>query len=653
MINNPTVNALRFLSVDSVERAKSGHPGMPLGMADIAEVLWRRHLRHSPSNPHWFNRDRFVLSNGHGSMLLYSLLHLTGYDLSIDDLKDFRQTKSKTPGHPEYRITPGVETTTGPLGQGLANAVGMALAEKILAKKINTKDFCPIDHFTYCFLGDGCLMEGVSHEVMSFAGVHKLDKLICFYDSNGISIDGKIDGWYRDNISFRCEAYGWNVIDNIDGHDRNQINSAIISAKKSSKPTMIVCKTHIGYGSGDKQDSETSHGAPLGNDVISKLRMNLNWPYKEFEIPQSIYSDWNNIDSGRRHEKEWNEIVKRHKESDLKKGELLARLISADMPEKFDEEFNKFLEDIKSDDQAMATRKASQLVLNYLKSMLPELIGGSADLSGSNNTITSNSKSITEDLSGNYIYFGVREFGMNAIMNGMCLHGGLIPYGGTFLVFMDYGRNAVRMAALMGIRVVFVFSHDSVALGEDGPTHQPIEQLCTLRSTPNMHTWRPANFLETAYAWKAALKRKNGPTTIILSRQNLENFNISDPDDIQKGGYFIKENSGANVNLIATGSEVSNVLIASEKLNEEGIATNVVSLPCIEVLEQDQNLYKKIFSKETINIVIECGHPNSWFSHTRNVIGINTYGESGKGADLVKYFGFDSDSLFQKIKSLL
>ena len=653
MINNPTVNALRFLSVDSVERAKSGHPGMPLGMADIAEVLWRRHLRHSPSNPHWFNRDRFVLSNGHGSMLLYSLLHLTGYDLSIDDLKDFRQTKSKTPGHPEYRITPGVETTTGPLGQGLANAVGMALAEKILAKKINTKDFCPIDHFTYCFLGDGCLMEGVSHEVMSFAGVHKLDKLICFYDSNGISIDGKIDGWYRDNISFRCEAYGWNVIDNIDGHDRNQINSAIISAKKSSKPTMIVCKTHIGYGSGDKQDSETSHGAPLGNDVISKLRKNLNWPYKEFEIPQSVYSDWNNIDSGRRHEQEWHEIVKRHKESDVIKGELLARLISGDMPEKFDEEFNKFLKDIKSDNQAMATRKASQLVLNYLKSLLPELIGGSADLSGSNNTITSNSKSITEDLSGNYIYFGVREFGMNAIMNGMCLHGGLIPYGGTFLVFMDYGRNAVRMAALMGIRVVFVFSHDSVALGEDGPTHQPIEQLCTLRSTPNMHTWRPANFLETAYAWKAALKRKNGPTTIILSRQNLENFSISDPDDIQKGGYFIKESSDANVNLIATGSEVSSVLIASDKLNEEGIPTNVVSVPCIEVLEQDQNLYKKIFSKETINIVIECSHPNSWFSHTRNVIGISTYGESGKGADLVKHFGFDSDSLFQKIKSLL
>ena len=653
MINNPTVNVLRFLSVDSVERAKSGHPGMPLGMADIAEVLWREHLRHSPSNPLWFNRDRFVLSNGHGSMLLYSLLHLTGYDLSIDDLKDFRQTKSKTPGHPEYRITPGVETTTGPLGQGLANAVGMALAEKILAKKINTKDLCPINHFTYCFLGDGCLMEGVSHEVMSFAGVHKLDKLICFYDSNGISIDGKIEGWYKDNISFRCKAYGWNVIDNIDGHDRNQINSAIISAKKSSKPTMIVCKTHIGYGSGDKQDSETSHGAPLGDDVISKLRKNLNWPYKEFEIPQSIYRDWNNIDSGRRHEKEWNEIVKRHKEADVIKGGLLERLISGDMPEKFDEEFDKFLEDIKSDDQAMATRKASQLVLNYLKSTLPELIGGSADLSGSNNTITSNSKSITDDLSGNYIYFGVREFGMNAIMNGMCLHGGLIPYGGTFLVFMDYGRNAVRMAALMGIRVVFVFSHDSVALGEDGPTHQPIEQLCTLRSTPNMHTWRPANFLETAYAWKAALKRKNGPTTIILSRQNLENFNISEPDDIQKGGYFIRESSGANVNLIATGSEVSNVLIASEKLNEEGIATNVVSVPCIEVLEQNQILYKKIFSKETINIAIESSHPNSWFSHTRNVIGINTYGESGKGADLVKHFGFDSHSLFQKIKSLL
>jgi len=502
LIKNETVNALRFLSADSVERASSGHPGMPLGMADIAEVLWREHLHHSPTNSNWFNRDRFVLSNGHGSMLLYSLLHLTGYKLSLDDLKDFRQLKSKTPGHPEYGITDGVETTTGPLGQGLANAIGMALAEKILASKINTDKLKPIDHKTYCFIGDGCLMEGISHEVMSLAGVLELNKLICFYDSNGISIDGEIKDWYKDDIRLRCESYGWNVIGEIDGHNRDQINEAIIAAKESNKPTMIVCKTSIGYGAGSKQDSESSHGAPLGEDALNELRKNLKWSYEPFEIPESVYEDWDFKEKGKILENNWKEICEEHEKEDSEKAHLLKRLASGDLPEGFFQAFNNHIVDLQENTDSVATRKCSQIVLEFLKEQLPELVGGSADLSGSNNTITKLSTAINSDPSGNYIYYGVREFGMNAIMNGMSLHGGIIPFGGTFLVFMDYGRNAVRMSALMGIRTIYVFSHDSVALGEDGPTHQPIEHLNTLRSTPNMHTWRPATLVETAVSWK-------------------------------------------------------------------------------------------------------------------------------------------------------
>jgi transketolase len=653
LITNKLVNALRFLSADAVERANSGHPGMPLGMADIAEVLWRKHLNHSPENPKWFNRDRFVLSNGHGSMLIYSLLHLSGYNLSIDDLKDFRKLKSKTPGHPEFGITEGVETTTGPLGQGIANAVGMAMAEKILAKKINTKDIKPIDHMTYCFLGDGCLMEGVSHEAMSLAGVLQLNKLICFYDSNGISIDGKIDGWYKDDISKRCEAYGWNVINDIDGHNRDEIDHAIEQAKKSVKPTMIVCNTSIGYGAGAKQDSESSHGAALGPEILAELRKNLAWPYEPFELDDDIYQSWDARAEGNAKEEEWNNLCEQLKRDEPRNYELLKRLSSDKLPDEFDLKFNGFLKELEQNESALATRKSSQIVLEFLQENLPELIGGSADLSGSNNTISKSSVALNENADGNYIYYGVREFGMNAVMNGMSLHGGVIPYAGTFLVFMDYGRNAVRMAALMGIRVIFVFSHDSVALGEDGPTHQPIEHLTTLRSTPNMHTWRPSTLLETAIAWKNALANKQGPSSIILSRQNLENFTVSDLNELDLGGYFISQDTKANINLIATGSEVSLAIQTEEILREEGIVCNVASIPCLETLLENKDQYKKIFNKDKINIVIECAHPNSWYKHTKNVIGIETFGESGSGDDLMNHFGFTPNKIAQKVKKLV
>ena len=653
MITDKLVNAIRFLSVDAVEKANSGHPGMPLGMADIAEVLWRDHLKHSPKNPNWFNRDRFVLSNGHGSMLLYSLLHLSGYNVSIQDLKDFRKLKSKTPGHPEFGITEGVETTTGPLGQGIANAVGMALAEKILAQKINTASLKPIEHMTYCFLGDGCLMEGISHEAMSLAGVLKLNKLICFYDSNGISIDGKIDPWYQDDIALRCQSYGWHVIDNVDGHNRAKINSAIEEAKLSDKPTMIVCKTSIGYGAGDKQDSEASHGAALGEEAMTALRKNLDWPYAPFEIDKDIYDSWNAVEKGTALEKEWDDLCKKFSELEPDKSDLMQRLIEGEMPENFDDDFNKFIEELSSNSDFLATRKSSQMVLEFLQANLPELIGGSADLSGSNNTNTKHSIDINSNDDGNYIYYGVREFGMNAVMNGMALHGGLIPYSGTFLVFMDYGRNAVRMAALMGIRVIFVFSHDSIALGEDGPTHQPIEHLTTLRSTPNMTTWRPANLAETAVAWKEALSKTNGPSSIILSRQNLAPFASKESKQLEMGGYFVTKKDDATVNLIATGSEVGLAIEVEKLLIADGISCNVASVPCLEALLNNKDQYNEIFSTNTTNIVIECGHPNSWFEHTQNVIGINSFGESGKGNDLMDHFGFTPEKIIKKIKQMI
>ena len=653
MINNQTVNALRFLSADAVEKAKSGHPGMPLGMADIAEVLWRKHLNHSPSNPKWFNRDRFVLSNGHGSMLLYSLLHLSGYDLSIDDIKNFRQLHSKTPGHPEFKITPGVETTTGPLGQGIANAVGMALAEQVLSAKINTDNLAPINHYTYCFLGDGCLMEGISHEAMSFAGVMKLKKLICFYDSNGISIDGEISEWYRDDISLRCKAYNWNVIDNVNGHDAKAIDAAIIAAKQSDKPTMIVCKTSIGYGAGDKQDNASSHGAALGEEHLSQLRRNLGWEHEPFNIPQKVYEDWDAKERGKELEKEWEKICVAHKTDNKEKSDFLDRLLKDELPDNFINMFDNYIESLAKYDEKIATRKASQNVLEFVSSELDELIGGSADLTGSNNTNTSLSKSIARESDGNYIFYGVREFGMNAIMNGIALHGGLVPYGGTFLVFMDYGRNAVRMASLMGLRVIFVFSHDSIALGEDGPTHQPIEQLTTLRSTPNMHTWRPSSSYETAIAWKSALTRKDGPTSLILSRQNLEPIKAMPPEAVASGGYYLKESQDAKINLIATGSEVQTCLAAADLLAADGINVNVCSVPCIEILEENEYAYNSIFNDKFLNIAVECSHPNSWYKHTSNVIGINSYGESAPGDILLDHFGFSAEKIAKKVRDLV
>jgi len=653
LITNNTVNALRFLSADSVERANSGHPGMPLGMADIAEVLWRDHLNHSPSNPSWFNRDRFVLSNGHGSMLLYSLLHLSGYDLSIEDLKDFRQLGSKTPGHPEYGITAGVETTTGPLGQGIANAVGLAIAEKNLASKINSEHVKVIDHFTYCFLGDGCLMEGISHEAMSLAGVLKLNKLICFYDSNGISIDGEIDSWYQDDIALRCKSYNWNVIDNVDGHDRNAINQAIKQAKESTKPTMIVCKTSIGYGADSKQDSASSHGAALGAEILSKLRSNLNWDYEPFEIPDEIYKDWNAVEKGKQLELDWEEKCAELRNANPSKAELFDRLVNNELPKDFDKKFDAFLDELSSNTDSVASRKASQIVLERMTELLPEMIGGSADLTGSNNTNTKASVALSDDFSGNYIYYGVREFGMNAVMNGMALHGGIIPYAGTFLVFMDYGRNAVRMSALMGIRTIYVFSHDSVALGEDGPTHQPIEHLTTLRATPNMHTWRPANLLETAIAWQSSVKRKDGPSSLILSRQNLNYFNNPNISEICLGGYFVEKRDEAKINLIATGSEVATAIAAAETLMKEDILCSVASVPCIETLKTNKDAYNKIFDNNKTNIVIECSHPMSWYEHTNNVIGISSFGESGKGDVLLDHFGFSPDKVAQKVKEII
>ncbi|MDA1056930.1 MAG: transketolase, partial [Proteobacteria bacterium] len=614
---------------------------------------WRNHLKHSPLNPIWFNRDRFVLSNGHGSMLLYSLLHLSGYDLSIEDLKKFRQLHSKTPGHPEYKITPGVETTTGPLGQGLANAVGMALSEKILSAKINSENNAPIDHFTYCFLGDGCLMEGVSHEAMSLAGVMKLNKLICFYDSNGISIDGEIAEWYQDDIALRCKSYNWSVIDGVDGHNRLEIDNAIKKAKQSDKPTLIVCKTSIGYGAGSKQDSASSHGAPLGSIHLEELRRNLDWEYEPFVIPDDIYKDWDATQSGKDFEDEWHKICDKHKLESPEKSELLSRLQRNELPQDLFLELDNFILEISKTPEKIATRKASQNVLEFLSPRLDELIGGSADLSGSNNTNTSNSRSIVNDPAGNYVFYGVREFGMNAIMNGMSLHGGLIPYAGTFLVFMDYGRNAVRMSALMGLKVIYVFSHDSVALGEDGPTHQPIEHLSTLRSTPNMHTWRPASFLETAIAWKSALKRNDGPTSIILSRQNLEPIESKTLKDVESGGYFLKKDDDAEINLIGTGSEVPACIKASEILLKEDIKTNVCSIPSIEALESNLENYRSIFGANTINIVVECGHPNSWYKHTDKVIGISSFGESAPGDILLEYFGFTPEKIAEKVKKLL
>ena len=657
MHQSDPINALRFLSVDAVQKANSGHPGMPMGMAEIATALWNKHLKHNSENPTWFNRDRFVLSNGHGSMLLYSLLHLTGYDISMEDIKDFRQLKSKTPGHPEYDIDIGVETTTGPLGQGIANAVGMAMSEKILGAQFNKDDIKLIDHFTYVFLGDGCLMEGISHEACSFAGTHKLGKLICFYDQNGISIDGEIENWFTDDSVKRFESYGWHTIC-VDGHDVKEIDEAISKAKKeSSKPSMIFCRTTIGFGSPNKSGTADVHGSPLGEDEIKKTREALGWNFSSFEVPQEVYDFWDSKDSGSNINSKWNELLKTYEERYPNDSLELRRRINGEMPENFQEDFKSFLNDCNLNNSPMATRKASKACLDFFVKEMPELVGGSADLTPSNNTFSNFSSTFSNDNpSGNHINYGVREFGMSAIMNGMVLHGGIKPYGATFLVFTDYARNAIRLSALMGLPNIFVYTHDSVALGEDGPTHQPIEHMVTLRSTPNLNNWRPADLVETAVAWKNAVSSTTTPTCLIFSRQGTSAINRTSDQlsSIEMGGYLLEENDNPNMTIIASGSEVQLALDAAKELKNESIEANVVSMPSLDIfLEQSHEFQNKVINPDKPVLVVECAHPNSWYkilNRSDKVIGIESFGESAPGSELLDHFGFNKENVIETAK---
>ena len=655
-----TINALRFLSIDAVQKANSGHPGMPMGMAEIATALWKNHLNHNPSNPHWFNRDRFVLSNGHGSMLLYSLLHLTGYNISIEDIKDFRQLKSKTPGHPEYDLDNGIETTTGPLGQGIANAVGMAISEKMLAAEFNINDLNPIDHYTYAFLGDGCLMEGISHEACSFAGTHELGKLICFYDQNGISIDGEIENWFTDDTVKRLDSYGWQTIC-VDGHDVNAIDEAIKASKEATnKPSMIFCKTTIGFGSPNKSGTSDVHGAPLGDEEITKTRETLGWQHEPFVVPDAVYEFWNATSVGKDKNNDWDKVMQSLKEADINKFNELTRRISGDLPENFSQKYQDFLTHCDDENSSMATRKASQVCLDFFVKEMPELVGGSADLTPSNNTFSKSSSTFSnENPTGNHINYGVREFGMSAIMNGMVLHGGIKPYGATFLVFTDYARNAVRLSALMGLPNIFVYTHDSIALGEDGPTHQPVEHLVTLRSTPNLNNWRPADLVETAVAWENAVSSKDSPTCLIFSRQNTSPItrNTDQIDSIKNGGYLIKDNPGAQMTLIASGSELQMMLDASEVLEESGVIVNVVSMPCLDIFLNTSQEYQSAIIKDDLPILVaELSHPNSWFkllNKKDKVLGIETFGESAPANVLLDHFGFNVPNVVEMAKSLM
>ena len=653
-------NALRFLSIDAVQKANSGHPGMPMGMADIATSLWGKHLNHNPLNPHWFDRDRFVLSNGHGSMLLYSLLHLTGYDISIDDLKDFRKLHSKTPGHPEYDIDIGIETTTGPLGQGIANAIGMAVSEKIMAAEFNEDDIKPINHYTYAFLGDGCLMEGISHEACSFAGTHKLGKLICFYDQNGISIDGEIENWFTDDSIKRFDSYGWQTI-SVDGHNIEEIDKAIVDAKNEiNKPTMIFCKTIIGFGSPNKSGTADVHGAALGEEEVIKTREVLNWDHDAFIVPQEAYDFWDSTKKGSELNLDWDNLIKTYDEKYPDKSAELKRRIKGDLPDNFENSFKAFLSECDANNSPMATRKCSKACLDFFVKELPELIGGSADLTPSNNTFSSSSSTFSnENPSGNHINYGVREFGMSAIMNGMVLHGGIKPYGATFLVFTDYARNAVRLSALMGIPSIFVYTHDSVALGEDGPTHQPVEHMVTLRSTPNLNSWRPADLVETAVAWNEAVKSKKTPTCLIFSRQGTSA--ISRTEDqltlINRGGYLIDKSDNPDITLIASGSEVQLVIDAAKELKNNSISANVVSMPSLDIfLQQSEEFQSSIINPDKPILVVECSHPNSWFrilNRKDKVIGIESFGESAPGSELLEHFGFNTENVVNSAKSLL
>ncbi|WP_426576525.1 transketolase [Xenorhabdus stockiae] len=655
-------NAIRFLSMDAVQKAKSGHPGAPMGMADIAEVLWRDYLNHNPVNPHWADRDRFVLSNGHGSMLIYSLLHLTGYDVSIDDLKNFRQLHSKTPGHPEYGYTAGVETTTGPLGQGIANAVGFAIAERTLAAQFNRPGHDIVDHHTYVFMGDGCMMEGISHEVCSLAGTLKLGKLIAFYDDNGISIDGEVEGWFTDDTAARFEAYGWHVIRGVDGHDSDAITAAIEEARKETgKPSLLMCKTVIGFGSPNKAGKEECHGAPLGDAEIEATRKALGWEHPAFEIPQDIYAGWNAKEAGKAKESAWDAKFAAYAEAHPELAAEFSRRTSGELPKNWEAESKAFIENLQQNPASIASRKASQNALEAFGKVLPEFMGGSADLAPSNLTMWSGSKPLNEVQDGNYIHYGVREFGMSAIMNGIALHGGFVPYGATFLMFVEYARNAVRMAALMKIRSIFVYTHDSIGLGEDGPTHQPVEQIASLRVTPNMSTWRPCDQVESAVAWKYAIERKDGPTSLIFSRQNLaqQERTAEQLANIEKGAYILKDCAGQpELILIATGSEVELAVKAADQLSAEGRKIRVVSMPSTDAFDKQDAAYREAVLPAAVSarVAVEAGIADYWFKYVGingAIVGMNSFGESAPADALFKEFGFTVENVVAKAAALL
>lgn len=666
-------NAIRALSMDAVQQANSGHPGAPMGMAEMAVALWTRHLQYNPANPDWFDRDRFVLSNGHASMLLYSVLHLTGYDLPIEEIKNFRQLHSKTPGHPELGITPGVETTTGPLGQGISNAVGMALAEKLLAWEFNTDEHKIVDHFTFAFTGDGCLMEGVSHEACSLAGTLKLNKLIALYDSNGISIDGEIKHWFAEDVAARYKAYGWQVIEDVDGHDVEAIDAAIAKAKEFASnpdngPTMIVCKTHIGQGSPNRVDTAKAHGAPLGDEEIGLTRKAIGWSEEPFVIPADIKQAWDHTEAGKKAEEDWQQTWQAYQSAQPEKAKEFERRMKGDLPVNIEEKVEKVVAGVIDKAETVASRKSSQAVITEMQELLPEFLGGSADLTGSNFTDWKDVKPLRPDSFGRHINYGVREFGMSAIMNGISLHGGYIPFGGTFLTFSDYARNAVRMAALMKQRVVFVYSHDSIGVGEDGPTHQPIEHASSLRLIPNLDVWRPADSVETAIAWKEAISRPQshgmhvndgGPTALLTSRQALDFVERDDTSiaEIERGGYIISDAENPQAQIIATGSEMSIALKAQEQLKQEGISVRVVSMPCTNVFDrQDQAWKDKILPADLPSLAIEAGGTSLWYKYVgRNgdVLGLDSFGESAPAKDLFKFFKLTPEEAVSRVKKLI
>ncbi|AFS36268.1 transketolase [Alteromonas macleodii] len=655
-------NAIRALSMDAVQQAKSGHPGAPMGMADIAQVLWGDFLSHNPANPSWANRDRFVLSNGHGSMLLYSLLHLSGYELPIEELKNFRQLHSKTPGHPEYGYAPGVETTTGPLGQGISNAVGMALAEKVLAAQFNKDGHTIVDHHTYAFLGDGCLMEGISHETCSLAGTLGLGKLIAFWDDNGISIDGEVEGWFTDDTPARFKSYGWEVIDGVDGHDAEQVKAAIEKAQaNTAQPTLICCKTTIGFGSPNKEGTESCHGAPLGEDEIVATREKLGWSHGAFEIPDDIYAGWDGKEKGSKAESAWNDAFAAYEAAYPELAAEFKRRVNGELPADFSDKADAIIAELQANPQNIASRKASQNALNAFGPLLPELLGGSADLAGSNLTIWEGSKGVeANDASGNYIYYGVREFGMSAMMNGIALHGGFKAYGATFLMFMEYARNAVRMAALMKQPAIFVYTHDSIGLGEDGPTHQPVEQVVALRATPNLDNWRPCDQVESAVSWKSAIERTDGPTTLIFTRQGLaqQERTADQVANIAKGGYVLKDCEGTpELILIGTGSEVQLAVEAAAKLTEQGKAVRVVSMPSTDVFDRQSADYRESVLPSSVvkRVAVEALSKDSWYKYVGfngAIVGMDTFGESAPAGDLFNHFNITTDAVVEAALSL-